>query len=72
MSLNSEACVQVVEDKSISSTEVHKNLSDFLGKKHVREGLSDDNYTRLQRIQKTLERELAVNADSADAQKPCK
>lgn len=61
--MNSEACVvQVVEDKSISTSQVYKNLSEFLKKKHIQEGLSDDDYARLERIQKALE-----NAESASS-----
>ena len=61
--LNSETCV-VLEDKGIGNGEVHKNLSEFLGKKYVQEGLSDDKYARLERIQKALEREIAESAES--------
>ena len=57
--------VQVMEDKAISISQVHKNLSEFLKKKYIQEGLSDDDYTRLERIQKALETD--VNAESAPA-----
>lgn len=65
--MNSESCrCVVVEDKGISNSQVRKNLSEFLGKKYIREGLSDDNYARLERIQKALERE-STSAESASS-----
>lgn len=47
--------VVVVEDKGISSSQVYRNLTEFLGRKHIQEALSADDYARLQRIQKALE-----------------
>ena len=49
--------VEVVEEQVMPINQVPKNLSDFLKKKHIQEGLSDDDYTRLKQIQKALEKE---------------
>lgn len=59
--------VQVLEDKAVSISQVHKNLSEFLKKKHIQEGLSDDDYTRLERIQKALEMDTNAGTESAPA-----
>lgn len=61
--MNSE--VQVVEDKGISISQVYKNLSEFLKKKHIQERLSDDDYARLERIQKVLEKEITAESASS-------
>lgn len=49
--------MEVVKDEGISGNDVEERLSAFLKQKHIREGLSDDDYSRLKRFQKALEKE---------------
>ena len=56
-SLNTEVC-RIEEDKPISGEEMEKKLSEFLGKKSTRNGLSDDKYSTLKRFQEALKKEV--------------
>lgn len=47
----------MVEDKGISCGEMKEKLSEFLGKKHVYNELSEDDYARLTRLKDALQRE---------------
>lgn len=53
--------MEVVQDEGISSKDVEERLSAFLKQKHIREGLSDDDYSRLKHFQKALESEEKNN-----------
>ncbi len=53
MEATSEGC-EVVEDKSISSNDMKDLLTEFLGKKYVRKGLSEDYFSRLHRLKEGL------------------
>ena len=53
--------LEVVQDESMSGKDVEERLSAFLKQKHIREGLSDDDYSRLKRFQKALKKEVKTN-----------
>lgn len=63
----------VVEDSGISSSDMRDKLAEFLGGNHTREGLSEDNYTKLSRFQKALEEEIELESQTSDErEKPVK
>jgi hypothetical protein len=67
MNVCTTSSVEVLGESVIPVSQVSKNLSQFLKKKHIQEGMSDDDYTRLERVQKALEKESDLNAESASS-----
>ena len=60
---NSETGVRVLNDCGISTTEMEQQLYDFLRKLHVKEGLSSEDYTRLQALKRALKQESQEGVD---------
>ena len=49
-----DSAMEIVSCKPISTEEVRKELGTFLKKRHVREGLSNEDILRLRRLQQSL------------------
>lgn len=60
---NSGTGVRVLNERGISTTEMEQQLHDFLRKPHVKEGLSSEDYTRLQALKKALKQECQEGVD---------
>lgn len=60
---NSGTGVRVLNERGISTTEMEQQLHDFLRKPHVKEGLSSEDYTRLQALKKALKQEYQEGVD---------
>ena len=60
---NSETGVRVLNERGISTTEMEQQLHDFLRKPHVKEGLSSEDYTRLQALKRALKQESQEGVD---------
>ena len=57
---------KVLSEEPISSSEVQQRLREFLSKKHIKEGLSKDDYSRLRGLQRSLQHEqLRSNAEES-------
>jgi len=59
-SLTTTVC-HVQEDKPITGEEMEKKLTEFLKKKSTRNGLSDDKFGTLERLQEALKQEVDRN-----------
>lgn len=46
--------VQVLEDQSVPTQDMRKQLKEFLKRKHVKEGLPKAKYTRLEGLMESL------------------
>lgn len=55
--MHTRSC-KVLSEETITSTEMQQKLGEFLSKKHVKEGLSRDDYSRLRGLQKSLTTEV--------------
>lgn len=64
---SSETGVRVLNERGISTTEMEQQLHAFLKihdkKPHVKEGLSSEDYTRLQALKKALQQERQEGVD---------
>ena len=60
---NSETGVRVLNERGISTTEMEQQLHDFLRKPYVKEGLSSEDYTRLQALKRALKQESQEGVD---------
>lgn len=60
---SSETGVRVLNERGISTTEMEQQLHAFLKKPHVKEGLSSEDYTRLQALKKALKQERQEGVD---------
>ena len=62
-SLSTAVC-HIEEDRPVSGEQVEKKLAEFLKNKSTRNGLTDDKFSTLKRLQEALKQEVDRNSQS--------